>query len=250
MSGVRFVVVAISWLTLTGTGDRDVHAQRRSFDIAEVRQLVTFRWAERVPFGMRPAMDTLIDLYRQTPAVLRMRGFRESESPEPFDLILMTSYRGLDGFELARKQIAGQRTREGRTMLSAYERLDQASDWHRDEFIEMLEDLEHRGTSEPQVFIFEWVRLVPASYRAYELMLQTSVVPWERDLTSLHLTETARVIVGNGWDYVRILGFPSLSEYHDYVTRWRDRAEADQLALHIANRKVIVVREDEALRVK
>ena len=225
-------------------------AQRRSFEQPELRQLVTFRWAERMPSNFRPSMATLADIYRQTPAVVRMRGFRKAESPEPFDLILMTSYRGFDGLELARKQMTSVRTTEGRNIFSVQEMLDSTGAWRRDEFVEMLGDLEHRSGSEPRTLIFEWVRLVPAAQRAYELLLQTSVVPWERDLTWLQLSETGRVIVGDGWDYLRILGFASLSEYQDYVTGWRERSEFDQLALHVANRKVFIVTEDEALRVK
>jgi len=49
-------------------------------------------------------VDPLVELYQRTPAILRMRGFRDAESSEPLDLLLMTSYRGLEGFELARKQ--------------------------------------------------------------------------------------------------------------------------------------------------
>lgn len=149
----------IGLATVVWTAATAVHGQS-SFYVAEVRQLVTFRWAERVPFGARPAMDTLVEVYRQTPAVLRLRGFQEAESPEPFDLILMTSYRGLEGFELARKQMGSTRTRDGRMLAVAYQRLDEMSEWHRDEFVEMLRDHDYRTGTEPRLLVFEWVRLV------------------------------------------------------------------------------------------
>jgi hypothetical protein len=246
-AGRALAATGLIALAVVGGEARD--AQRGTFGAAEVRQLVTFRWAERRPFNVRPSLATVLELYQRTPAVRRVRGFTEAESPEPFDLILMTSYRGLDGFELARREMAGQRGKDGRSFTIAYQELDQASQWHRDEFIEMLPH-EHRGTAEARVFVLEWVRLVPASHRAYELLLQTAVVPWERDQTYVHLSETGRVIIGSGWDYLRILGFETLGGYHDYLTDWRDHAEADQLGLHVADRKTVIVREDETMRVR
>ena len=224
--------------------------QRQSFETLEVRQLVTVRWGSGVPFGARPAMDMLVDVYRQTPAVVRMRGFQQAHSTDPFDLVMMTSYRGFEGFEQARKQMVGQRTNAGGTFFTAQRHFDEASEWHRDEFLEMLPNHDHKSGSDPRVFVFEWVRLVPAAHRAYELLLQTAVVPWERERTFLYLTETGRVLVGDGWDYVRILGFETLSGYQDYLDLWRDRSEAEQLALHVSARKVAILREDESFRIR
>jgi hypothetical protein len=165
-------------------------------------------------------------------------------------VILMTSSRDLDGFELARKQMVGLRATSGGTLFAAQQRLDEMTEWQRDEFIEMLPDHDHRSGTEPRVFVFDWVRLVPAAHRAYELLVQNAVVPWERERTFLHLTETGRVLVGDGWDYVRILGFDTLAGYQDYLDLWRERSEADQLALHVSARRTVIVREDETLRVR
>jgi hypothetical protein len=47
------------WLAaLAAIGGPAADNQRQGFGILEVRQLVTFRWAETVPFGVRPAMET------------------------------------------------------------------------------------------------------------------------------------------------------------------------------------------------
>jgi len=134
--------------------------------------------------------------------------------------------------------------------MTTLERLESMSDWQRSEFVEMLRDHEYRSGTEPRVVIFEWIRLVPAAQRAYELLLQTSAIPFERDLAFLYLSETGRVIVGDGWDYVRIFGFETLAGYHDYTTIWRERSEAEQLALHVSARKVVIVRDDETLRIR
>jgi hypothetical protein len=64
------------------------------------------------------------------------------------------------------------------------------------------------------------------------------------------LSETGRVIIGSGWDYLRLLGFERFGDYQEYLTAWRGHAEADQLGLHVADRKTLIVREDESLRVR
>ena len=227
-----------------------ISAQRASLEtLAEVRQLVTFRFSSRGIFGP-PTIAPIVELYRQTPAVRRVRGYREAESPEPFDLILMTSYRGLEGFDRARQDLSGQRTRSGMTLAGAYQRIEQTTEWHRDHFIEMIGDLDHQTTTPPEFFVFEWIRLVPAARRAYELLLDTTVLPWEKNQTFLQSTETGRVFIGEGWDYLRILGFTSMAGYQDYLGAWRHHPEADALALHVTDKKVFVVREDEGLRVR
>lgn len=248
LSFARWPAVAAA-LTLAASAAADDTAAQLSTP-AEVRQLVTFSFGRAMPFGSRPSMDEVIDLYRMAPAVLRVRGYTEAESPEPFDLVLMKSFRGLDGFEQAQRQLDGQRTRSGTTIRAAYQRLDQVTDFHRDEFVEMIAALTHVGTGEPSIYVFEWVRLVPAASRAYELLLQTAVQPWERDLPDLQLSETGRVIIGQDWDYLRILGFSSLSGWHDALTAWREHGASEQVALHVASRKTYIVREDERLRVR
>lgn len=230
---------------------RPVSAQRvDSLTVPEVRQLVTFRFNNMIPFGTRPALYGLVDLYRATPAVERVRGYRETESPEEFDLLLMTSYQGLEGFERANAELRRQRSPGGTTLLTEYRRLAEASVWHRDQFIEMVPELAHEPHALADLHAFEWVRVVPGGHDAYELLLRNLVLPWERDLPAVRSSESARVLIADGWDYVRILGVPSLAGYHDYLRVLRTHVAWQETGRLVSARKTFIVREDSDLRVR
>jgi hypothetical protein len=223
-------------------------------DLPEVRHLVMYRFQRNGgPFGMRPsmpAMDSLLELYRETPPVLRVRGYREAESAEPFDLILATNHRGLEGFEQAMEQLAKRSTDRGVTFGVASRRIDEASEWHRDWWVELIEDMTHTGTGTPELHVFEWVRVFPSTQPAYELLLRSRLVPFERDQTNVRSSETGRVLIGDEWDYLRIVGFPSLSAYHDYRRVLRDDQVSEEIGRFVALRKMFVVRQDGDLSVR
>jgi hypothetical protein len=242
----------LSLVLLTGGG---VFAQLDRRDLPEVRHFVMYRFGRQGPFGSPArlpgrATDALMELYRETPPVLRVRGYRESHSAEPFDLILASDYRGLDGFEQARSQLVRRRTEDGVTFDAALRGLDEASEWQRDWFVELIEDLTHAGTGTAEVHVFEWVRTFPSTQIAYELLLRSRLVPFERDQTTVRSSETGRVLIGDEWDYVRIVGFPSLAAYHDYRRALRDDQVSEEIGRFVALRKTFMVREDSGLSVR
>jgi hypothetical protein len=250
MRKYRVYAVFAAVLGVLGAWPPATRAQRSRSDLPEVRHLVTMRFKEFVPFGARPSLDTLLELIRETPGVLRLRGYREAESADPFDVILVSSYRGLDGFEQATAAMLQQRTRTGDTLSGAYRRIDEVTAWHRDQFVEMIEDLEHDSETDAELLVFEWVRLVPAAHPAYELLLRANVLPWEREFTRLRSAETGRMLIGDEWDYLRVFGFQSLAAYHDYRRETRDHVMSEELGRLIAARKTFVVREDKGLAVR
>ena len=73
----------------------------------EVRQIVTFQFAPgRMAEALAIYRDQLRPIYEGIPALLRFRGYSEAESPEPLDLIVVSSYRGMAGMDLAKRDFA------------------------------------------------------------------------------------------------------------------------------------------------
>lgn len=111
-------------------------------DLPEVRQLVTFKFS---PGKSRDAIalfrDEALPLDQETPPMLRFRGFREAESPEPLDLIVVSTFRGMAGMDASNRTLRERAEKANTSMGELYRRIGALTEHHRDEFIEVDPEL-------------------------------------------------------------------------------------------------------------
>jgi quinol monooxygenase YgiN len=220
-------------------------------DPPEVRQLVTFKFE---PGHTEEAVEIfrskVIPLYVKTEAMIRFRVSREVESPEPLDLILVATYRSLAGMDRSNAELA-QRARESGTSIGAlYGSISDLSHHHHDQFVEILPAFSHGDPGSKPLTVFDSIRVIAGGGRELETLLASGVLPWEKGLDSLAGSETARFLIGDGWNYLRILGFENLSHLHDYLTAAREEPWSQEMDRLVATRKRIVVRQEPDLAVR
>lgn len=268
---------------------------------SDVRQIVTFLFLP----GMT---DSATAVYRRElrpayvadTAMRRFRAYREVESPEPLDLIVISSFDGMEGMDASNAALRAL-TSSGRSVFQWYGTLSSITQHHHDQFAEMLPllaaggrragvsaggpggaggfgglgGLGVRATSKvleggqsteqslsPQSFdppsdrnsspllVIEYTRAAPGARRAYESFVTTSLRPIEESSPGLRWSETGRLLLSDGWDYVRFYGIASLGAWHTYQSQLRRSGAATRADRLVAARKTIVVREQGALAVR
>ena len=218
-------------------------------EVREVRQLVTFKFEPGMTDrAVSIFVDALLPVYKDASALLRFRGYHEAESPEPLDLIVVSSFKGMAGMDALNAQLARARP-AGPSVRELYGQIADMSASHHDQFVEMIGDLAVAKASS-RLQVFESVRIVPGGRGDFERLLASTVVPWERGLASIKTSETGRFLISDGWDYLRILGIDSLAEDHAYASAARAQAFGARLDGLVVARKRIVVRQDPALSVR
>jgi hypothetical protein len=221
-------------------------APRQFRSTPEVRQVVTFRFQPgRARDAVHAFEQLLAPVYRETAAIVRFRAYREAESPEPLDLIVVTTVRGLAGMDELNRQL-----RERPAAGDAYERLSQMSDGHHDAFVEMVDELRFGDADAARLLVFDWLQVAPGGRANYERLLQIHSTPWERSLGKVRSSETGRCLVCDGWDYLRILGFDSLGDFHDHLIAARTQSWATPMDELRGPRRRLIVRPVEALRIR
>lgn len=129
----------------------------------------------------------------------------------------------------------------GKGVGPLYGRLSDLSVAHDDQFIEILPSLTIAATAMPALAVFEWIRVAPGGRGRYQQILEENAVPWERDQPIIKGSRTGRVLVGDGWDYGRLVGFESLADFHAARSRVRAQPFFGELDALVAARRTIVV---------
>ena len=113
------IACLVSWLVLA-----PLPPIQNVQDVPEVRQLVTFKFS---PGKLRDAIalfrDEALPLYEETPPMLRFRGFREAESPEPLDLIVVSTFRGMAGMDASNRTLRERAEKANTSMGELYGRI-------------------------------------------------------------------------------------------------------------------------------
>lgn len=219
----------------------------RAQDAPEVRQLVTFLFAPgRSGDALRIYEEQLRPAYDQLPALRRFRGYREIESPEPLDLVVISSYRGMAGMDTANAALR----RQAPGALALYGTLAAMSQWHHDQFVEIESAWSDSARDDTPLTVFEYLRLAPGARRAFERLLVDSVRPFERAEALTVWSEGGRMLVSDGWHVLRIHGVRSLGDWHERERRLREAPFADALDGQVAARKTIILRVDPRLSVR
>lgn len=217
----------------------------------EVRQIVTFRYP---PAGLQQAMSLyeqqLLPIYRELPSLVRLRGFREVESPEPLDLVVVSTYRGMAGMDRANDELR-RVTRPGAGVPLLYRRLSELATGHHDQFVEMLQTAPPNPGVPEWLDVFEYLRTVPDGGGGLEQVLASVVAAWEdAGPPGLLSAETGRLLVSDGWDYLRLYRVRNLAGWQSYLQARRAQDWSSDLERHVVARKVIILREAAELRVR
>lgn len=210
---------------------------------AEVRQLVTFKFRAGTSLdAMELFRERAIPLYEQTPEMLRFRALREVESPEPLDLIVVSSFRGMAGMDASNRTLRERAQRAKTSIGELYGQIGALTQYHRDEFVEIAPALSWGSLDEARLLVLVSFRVVPGKTQAFETLIREDVVAWERDLGSgIAGADGGRFLLSDGWDYVRIIGISSLGDWHRYLLERRGQDFSPELDELVSHSKQIIV---------
>lgn len=212
----------------------------------EVRQIVTFLFQPgQGAEAQRIYAEQLKPLYEANPAMRRIRAYREAESPVPLDLILVSSFAGMAGMDASNEHLrrppAGQRS-----AFEWYGTLAAMTQHHHDQFVEMVPALSDSVTNDAgQLVAFEYYRVAPGLHGRFERQLQDQRSREQRGRLYAW-SETGRMLVSDGWDYLRIFGLSTLADWSRFRAATR-QGPADAL---VTARRTIIVRGVPAIAVR
>jgi hypothetical protein len=199
----------------------------------EVRQLVTFDFLPgRSAEAIRLFREKALPLYEIDRPMLRFRAYREVESPEPVDLVVVSSFQGMEGMDDSNRALAEGAQKNGTTLGEIYGRIESLSAAHRDEFAEIDPSLSWGDVDRAKLLVLVSIRLVPGGLEGYRTLLREELVSWERKSGILSGGESGVYLVSNGFRILRTIGIDRLEDWHRYQTEFRRTTtwrKADQL---------------------
>lgn len=219
-------MIRSSWLWMCALLATPAFAQEEAAsELPEVRQLVLFEFLPgEAAEAIRLFRDEALPLYERDPAMRRFRGYREAESPEPLDLLVVSTFRGMSGMDDSNRSLAEEAEKRGTSLGELYGRIGALSQRHRDLFVEMEPELawgEREGT---RLVVLVSLRVTAGSSGRYERLLADRLLPWERASGIVAGSESGRFLLSDGWTHFRLLAVPSLGAWHRYVRERRREA--------------------------
>jgi hypothetical protein len=180
--------------------------------------------------------------------LLRFRAYREAESPEPLDLVVVSSYRGMDGMDAANDALRRPHA-SGRSAFALYGTLAAMTQSHHDQFVEMLPPIGDPPDDSAGITVFEYLR-VPTPDQPRFVFLLDQVRRAEQAAGLYRWSELGRMLVSDGWDFLRIHHMRSLGDWQRYLTYQRVQATRDGPLRLITARKAIILKQDGRLSVR
>lgn len=216
----------------------------------EVRQIVTFLFQPgRTAEAVTIYEQQLKPIYTDNPSLRRFRAYREAESPEPLDLVIISSFDGMAGMDASNDALRRPRA-SGPSAFALYGTLSAMTQTHHDQFVEMLPELSDTATDAAALTVFEYLRVAPGSRADFVALLAQSIRPIERQHDLYAWSETGRMLVSDGWDFVRIHGIRSLADWQRHRQQLLGASEGVRLESMIAARKTVILRRDSRLSVR
>lgn len=222
-------------------------------DTREVRQLVTFRL---LPGQLQAVLDLyatyVLPLYRETDAMRMVRLFREVESPEPLDLMVVTHYESMAAMDRA-NQFLSRPSPDRPPIGQIYRQIGDLSLGHTDQFVELVSPPNLAPTPDRTLDVLEFVRVSPGMGSTFERMMLASVHPWEQEQAIRDIvirSETARFLIADGWDYLRTYAVRDLAAWQTYATTRTKQGSWMTASRFIESRKTMILSEMPDLRVR
>jgi hypothetical protein len=244
MQRTSSLVVIVAALTI----HRSVLAQPPAAE-PEVRQIVTFLFQPgRSADALAIYERQLKPIYEELTPLKRLRVYRESESPEPLDLVVVSAYGGMAGMDAAN---AGLRrpTSTGTSAFALYGALAAMTQQHHDQFVQIFPLLSDVRGAEDGITVFEYLRVLPAARATFERSL-VAEVEWERRLRFSEWSETGVMLVSDQWDYLRIHHLRSLADWQRFSNAVY-RSDGPRFIVNaIAARKTIILRMEPRASVR
>ena len=216
-----------------------VQAEAQDTTPPEVRQLVTFKFQPgKTAEAIALFRERALPLYERNEPMLSFRGLREVESPEPLDLIVVSTFRSMAGMDASNAALRAEAARSGSSVGAIYGDIGALSISHHDQFVEMLGPLANGDPMSMRLVALVSYQLLPGEGPAFEQEMRRTV-RWER-ATGVP-SATGRFLISDGWHYLRFIGFDSLGEYQDYWSRLDSEAGYSGVDGLTVRRKEIIV---------
>lgn len=189
----------------------------------EVRQIVTFSFQPgRTADGVRVFREKALPLYEANSAMRSFRGFREAESPVPLDLVVVSSFDGMAGMDESNEALRRLAEERGTTIGAIYGEISALTSQHTDQFAEMIPGMGRGDPASSPLTAVIWYQIHPDRLDTFETaLIRLAAFEFGDRIPSA----TGRMLLSDGWDYVRFLGFESLGDYQTYwktITAARD----------------------------
>lgn len=211
-------------------------------DLPEVRQFVTFKFSPgETGEAIRLFRERALPLYEKADAMLRFRGYREAESPVPLDLMVVSSFRGMEGMDRSNDALRELAARNGTSIGELYGAIGALSEHHTDEFVEMDASLSRGDAGAGRLQVFVSIQLTPAGASTYMDLLREEVLDWEDTLGGLTGSDSGSFLLSDGFDAFRVFGVESLGAWHDYLRSRRAQDWSSKLASLTVKTRVMVL---------
>jgi hypothetical protein len=244
---------SIVFAVLVGLMPAATHAQAAAAAAAsatEVRQIVTFLFQPgRTAEAVTIYEQQLKPIYTDNSALRRFRAYREAESPEPLDLVIISSFDGMAGMDASNEALRRPRA-SGPSAFALYGTLSGMTQTHHDQFVEILPALSDTATDGASLTVFEYLRITPDARTRFTTLLFGAIRPFEQQRKVYEWSETGRMLVSDGWDFVRIHGIRSLADWQRYREQLRSAPMGPQLEAMITARKTLILRRDSRLSIR
>ncbi len=247
-SPVRSITTRV--VTLAMFVSAPLSAQLTPAPVAEVRQLVTFLFQPGKAADAIAIYESMLKpIYRDVAPLRRFRGYREAESPEPMDLMVSSSYAGMAGMDAANAALRAPRP-SGASAFALYGTLAAMSQSHHDQFVEILPALSDTPDDSAGITVFEYLRLAPGKQERFPTLLFTDMRRIEREAALYRWSETGRLLVSDGWDFLRIHHMRSLADWQRYRDVQRLGPAGEAMQSMISARKAVILRLEPRLSVR
>ena len=204
----------------------------------EVRQIVTFELAPgKTDEAIALFRDDAVPIYEAHAAMRRFRAYREAESPEPLDLVVVSTFQGMAGMDAFHESVRAS----GVALGELYGRIGAITTRHHDEFVEMDPALGWGKSDGAPLVVLVSIQIEPGGANEFETLLREDVVPWEKELDVVRGSETGRFLLSGGWHYFRFVGLDTLGDWHRYVSERRRKAWWRRYSVAVTRSKEAIV---------
>jgi hypothetical protein len=182
--------------------------------------------------------------------MLRFRAYREVESSEPLDLVVISSFRGMAEMDRSNQALAEEAARRGTSVPALYGKIAAASAGHRDEFVRMDPRLSWGDVDGARLVVLVRFRLAPGGRSPFETLVHGRLVPWEKEQGLAAGSESGTFLLADGFDFFRVLGISSLGDWQRYVEALREAPFASEMEGWIAESSQVILAPVRELSVR